>query len=175
MFFQKNHVNYKKGEKMSVYGKKFMKKLVALEPNIHRLTWSIVMGVFLAFSPYLGLQSPLAFLGAFLFGLNSAVALILIWTINNPWVMVPLAGLEYIFGRWLIETVFGVNLVPYNPSWMTWLNNKINFITEYLGIESICLWYFLIGGTMIAFLAALITYPIARKMSSAMIKKYSPS
>jgi len=158
---------------MKNYGRKFMEKLVALEPNPKRLTWSIMLGIFLAFSPYLGLQTPLAGLIAFLCGLNFGVMTILIWTINNPWVMVPLAGLEYIFGHWLVETVFGINLVPYNPSWMTWLNNKISFITVYLGIESICLWYFLIGGTVIALLATLIAYPFVKKMSYAVIKKYS--
>lgn len=150
-----------------------MEKLVSLEPNAQRLTWSTSTGIFLAFSPYLGLQTPLGFVLAMLLKLNFGVIALMIWTINNPWVMIPLAGLEYIFGHWIIEKVLGIDLMPYNPMWMNWLNDKIRPITEYLGIEQLCLWYFLIGGTLIAIFASLITYPLVHKMSNKLIKKYS--
>lgn len=150
-----------------------MEKLVKKEPNPSRLAWSITLGVFLAFSPYVGLQTVLAFALAYLLWANSAVVVIVLYTVNNPWTMIPIAALDYIFGHWLVEKVFCLNLEQYNPSWMEWVNTKISGVTSYLGIESICFWCFMIGGNILAVTFAAISYPFLKKMCVRLVDKYS--
>ena len=158
---------------MSKYLTKVMEKLVAKEPNPSRLAWSITLGIFLAFSPYIGLQTALGFVLAYLLCANSAVAVIVLWTVNNPWTFLPITALDYIFGHWLVESVLGWNLEQYNPSWMNWVNTKISGVTNYLGIESICFWCFMIGGNVLALTFAAISYPFLKKMCTRLIDKYS--
>lgn len=158
---------------MSKYLTKIMEKLVAKEPNPSRLAWSITLGIFFAFSPYLGIQTILAFVLAYLLWANSAVVVIVLYTVNNPWTMIPIAALDYIFGHWLVEKVLCLNLEQYNPSWMDWVNAKISGVTSYLGIESICFWCFMIGGNIIAVTLAAASYPFLKKMCVRLVNKYS--
>ena len=158
---------------MSSYGKKLMEKLVKREPNPNRLAWSITLGIFLSFSPYIGFQTILVFVLSFLLRANSAVAFIVLYTVNNPWTMVPIAALDYVFGYWVTETLLGMNLIQYNPSWMGWVNTKISFLTNYLGIHELCLWCFLIGGNILALTFAAISYPFLKNLSHRIIKKYA--
>lgn len=150
-----------------------MEKLVKRESNPSRLAWSITLGIFLAFSPYVGLQTVLAFVLSYLLWANSAVVLIVLYTVSNPWTMIPIAAFDYMFGHWLVESVLGWNLEQYNPSWMEWVNNKISGITSYLGIESICFWCFMIGGNIIAITFAAASYPFLKNMCVRIINKYS--
>lgn len=158
---------------MSKYTTKFMQRLVKSEPNSTRLAWSITLGLFLAFSPYLGFQTILVFVLSFLFHANSAVVFTVLYTVNNPWTMIPIAAFDYIFGHWLTESVLKFDLLRYNPSWMHWVNSKLSGLTHYLGIEKLCFWCFFIGGNILALAIALLSYPVLKKLSLKIIKKYA--
>ena len=160
---------------MGKFGKKLMERLVKSEPSPGKLAWSISLGLFLAFSPYLGFQTLLVFVLSFVLRANSAVVFIVLYTVNNPWTLIPIAALDYIFGHWLTESVLGLDLLQYNPSWMHWVNTKLSFLTAYLGIEQLCFWCFFIGGNIIACMVALLSYPFLRKLSSKIIEKYAHS
>lgn len=155
------------------YFKKMMEKLAAKEPNPARLAWSISLGLFVAFSPYLGIQTILLFVLAFLFRLNGAVACIVLYAINNPWTMVPIAALDYLVGRWLLETVMGFNMEQYDPAWMGWVNQKLSGVTAYIGIEKLCFWCYFIGGNIIALLIMVACYPFVKKMCTRLVQTYA--
>lgn len=152
---------------------KFLKKIVSLEPNAERLSRSIAIGMFTAFSPYIGLQTVTGLLIAYITNSNKVVATLVLYTVNNPWTMVPIAALDYLFGQLILEDIFGMNLTHLNPSWMSWVNNKVSFLTGYLGIEKICLWCFLIGGTILALIAGILSYLLLRNSCRLFIEKYS--
>ena len=158
---------------MGKFVQKLMEKLVKSEPDPVRLAWSVTLGLFIAFSPYLGIQTVLVFVLSFLLRANSAVAFIVLYTVNNPWTMIPIAALDYLFGRWLLETMLGLNLEIYDPSWMVWVNTKISFLTAYLGIKKIIFWYFFIGGNIIACLVAIASYPFMKYWCRKLVDKYS--
>lgn len=160
---------------MGKHIKKLMEKLVKKESDPARLAWSVSLGLFVAFSPYIGLQTVLVFALAFLLHANSAVACIVLYAVNNPWTMIPIAAFDYMVGHWITDTVLGLNLEMYDPSWMAWVNQKISFLTDFLGIEKLCFWCFLIGGNIIALLVAAISYPFLKHWCGRLVEKYSVS
>jgi uncharacterized protein len=69
--------------------KQFGRRLLALNDTPERIAFAFALGVFLAFSPLLGLHTVLGLVLAFVFGLNR-VAVLFGLLINNPWTIVPI-------------------------------------------------------------------------------------
>jgi uncharacterized protein (DUF2062 family) len=67
----------------------FLRRLFALEDTPERIARAFALGVFLAFSPLLGLHLFLGLIIAFYFGLNR-FALLLGVFVNNPWTLIPI-------------------------------------------------------------------------------------
>ncbi len=78
----------------------FLRKTLAALAGIHdtpqRTAAAFSLGVFLAFSPLLGLHTVLGILLAFVLRLNRLAVLLGVWT-NLPWFLVP----YYAFATWL--------------------------------------------------------------------------
>lgn len=131
-----------------------------------KLAWSATVGTYLAFSPFLGIQTFLVFILAFVLRANTGVVFTTLYTINNPWTMIPIAIFDYAFGAWFVHTVLALDLSPFNPAWMIWLNSKIGpYLAPYLGTKTLCLWCFLIGGNIIALVIATASYPFFKKLA----------
>lgn len=69
---------------------KFRELIQHNEPP-HRLALAFAIGVFVAFTPTLGLHFPTTLLVAWVFRLNKLMA-ILGTALNNPWTFVPICG-----------------------------------------------------------------------------------
>lgn len=78
-----------------------MQKLVTLEDSPQRIALGFAVGVFLAFSPLLGLHTVLGLLIAFAFGLNRMAVLVGVF-VNNPWTLFPIYGLATYIGGLLV-------------------------------------------------------------------------
>lgn len=89
---------------------RFVKKLLALEDTPERIARAFALGVFLAFSPLIGLHLFLGFGLAFVCGLNR-IALLLGLFINNPWTLIPI----YAAGTYLGGFIIGFPQVPAPP------------------------------------------------------------
>ena len=89
----------------------FIRKLLALEDTPERIARAFALGVFLAFSPLIGLHLFLGFGLAFFCGLNR-IALLLGLFINNPWTLIPI----YAAGTYLGGLVMGFPQRPTLPS-----------------------------------------------------------
>ena len=126
-----------------------------------RLAFSVSLAVFIAFSPFVGFHTAMVFLFSWLFALNAAVLLAISMFINNPWTMVPIYAADHIVGD-RIFYFFGINSMEFNPDWVSSLNTWIH---HYTGMEGISLWAFLVGGNLLSFLLAGITYPVVRYLS----------
>jgi len=87
------------------------KKLLALEDTPERIAKAFALGVFLAFSPLIGLHIVLGFGLAFFCGLNR-FAMFLGLFINNPWTLVPI----YAAGTYLGGLLIGFPQMPALPS-----------------------------------------------------------
>lgn len=143
--------------------KKFFSHIFASGVTPGQRAAAICLGIFIAFSPFLGIQTFLIFGLSWILGLNPTITFASVYLINNPWTMVPIAALDYIFGLWLIHVRLGYDLMPYNPSFMEWINKKIGYyIMKFLGISKLCFWYYFIGGLLLAAILSILLYPIIK-------------
>ena len=79
----------------------FWHRLLSLDDTPERIALGFSVGVFLAFSPFLGLHTLLGLTLAFLFGLNRVAVLVGLF-VNNPWTLLPIyAAATYIGGIFL--------------------------------------------------------------------------
>jgi uncharacterized protein (DUF2062 family) len=141
-----------------------IKKFITPDMTPTSIARSCSLGVFMAFSPYLGIQTFLTIGFAVILRASTPIAVTLLYVINNPWTMIPIAALDFIFGRFIVTTLLGLDLTPYTPAWMEWVNVKIgSYVLSYVGIDKFCFWSYLIGGNIIALAAAAITYPLVKR------------
>ncbi len=80
---------------------KYIRRLLALDDSPERIALAFTIGVFLAFSPLLGLHTFLGLTIAFAFGLNRPAILIGVF-VNNPWTLVPIYAMGTYVGGWLL-------------------------------------------------------------------------
>src|SRR5260221_202113 len=133
----------------------FGKKIILSERTPTKLAFASSIGVFIAFSPFLGVHWLMTIILSWMFSLNIAVVYAVAHVVNNPFTMIPLYIADYELGKLIVERLLGLNLIAYNPSWMDWLNVKISC----LGISNLSLWTFIIGGNILGLGLALIMYP----------------
>lgn len=132
----------------------FGKKLLLAERTPTKLALACCVGIFIAFSPLIGIHWLLTIILAWIFRLNIAVVYAAAHVVNNPLTMVPLYLSDYAMGLFITNRILGVDLLPYNPSWMQWLNIKLSC----LSIPNLSLWAFLIGGHVLGLLVAVLAY-----------------
>jgi uncharacterized protein (DUF2062 family) len=89
----------------------FFKKLLALEDTPERIARAFALGVFLAFSPLVGLQTLLGVGLVFFCGLNRFALLLGIF-INNPLTLVPI----YFAGTYIGGLLIGFPRISAHPS-----------------------------------------------------------
>jgi uncharacterized protein len=106
----------------------FLKKLLALEDTPERIAKAFALGVFLAFSPLIGLHIVLGFGLAFFCGLNR-LALLLGLFINNPWTLVPI----YAAGTYLGGLLIGFPQMPALPNFELRLLGSVDFWGQLAG------------------------------------------
>lgn len=80
--------------------KEQMRRVLGLNDTPHRTALAFAVGVFIAFSPLLGLHFILAVVSAWLFRLNRVAVLVGAF-VNNPWTFTPIT---------LSSTWFGIEL-----------------------------------------------------------------
>lgn len=116
-----------------------------------KLTRSLCMGIFIAFSPFPGLHTVMMIVFMYLFDLHFPT-LFLATSINNPWTMAPFFTTDYFFGHWLLHSLLGVH-----PTWVVTL-------PKVFGSGTICLWSFLIGGNILGLFGAMVLWPFANSI-----------
>ena len=152
--------------------KKITDLLVVQGHSVGYVTFSICLGVFIACSPFIGLHTAMVFALSWLLDAHVAIVFAVTYLVSNPVTMVPLLAVEYIFGRWLFNSVLGIDLVKYNPSWMAWFNGKVgHYLSDYLGIPELCFWCFIAGGTIFALVIAIMAYPCTRQLVVYIVDK----
>ena len=85
--------------------KDLLQRLLHIEDTPERTALAYSVGVFIGFSPFLGLHTIAGLLLAFLFRLNRVAVLLGVWS-NTPWWLVPYYGVA----TWVGTRVIGVDL-----------------------------------------------------------------
>lgn len=145
------------------FGRKLLARLISYERCMHTLTLSCCMGIYIAFSPFVGLHTAMVFLFSWIFALNFAVMLAVSMFINNPWTMMPVYGAGHFFGDQILSW-WGVDHYEWNPSWIISANS---WIKSHIGFGGISFWAFMIGGNILGIGLSLGCYPMIKRLLSA--------
>ena len=135
------------------------RRLLALDDRPERTALAFSIGVFIAFSPFLGLHTILATLIAFIFRFNK-IAIYSGTFINNPFLtLVPIIIASYaigafVLGRPLRIPAQGIDLLK-NPHLLT-----ADYYRKVFRESWDIVWPFAIGGIVLSVVCSLIAYPV---------------
>ena len=135
------------------------RRLLALDDPPERTALAFSIGVFIAFSPLLGLHTILATAIAFLFRFNK-VAIYAGTFINNPFLtLVPIIIASYALGAFLLNQPLripseGIDLLR-NPHLLT-----ADYYRQLFHESWQIVWPFTIGATVLSVVCSLIAYPV---------------
>jgi len=135
-----------------------LKRLLHLQDPPHRTALAFGVGVFIAFSPLLGLHTLMAIAVAFAFGLNRVAVLAGAWV--NFWALAPC----YAFGTLIGALMLGVDTGDLRA--IDW-NQGIGALTSTLGT---LFWPIMLGNTVLGAAASLPAYAVSRKFLEARAK-----
>lgn len=136
------------------------KKLLQIEDTPERTALAFSIGIFLGFSPFLGLHTLTGLAIAFLFRLNRVAVLLGVWS-NTPWWLVP----YYTLATWVGMQVFQFRIDWATLERMFQLGKEKGFLTDEFWIQIASQWgllaSFLTGSLILALLLSLIAYPLS--------------
>lgn len=123
-----------------------------------KLSFSVAVSVFIAFSPFVGLHTVMALIFSWVFALNIGLLLVISNSINNPWTMLPIYATDHVVGDNLLSYL-GIDGMQLNPSWLSSINH---WLANHTGISGVSVGSFLIGGNILGFILALCVYLVVR-------------
>ena len=135
------------------------RRLLALDDPPERTALAFAIGVFIAFSPFLGLHTIMATLAAFIFRFNK-IAIYSGTFINNPFLtLVPIIIASYAIGAFILGQPLrisseGLDLLK-EPHLLTG-----DYYRKLVREGSEIVWPFTIGGTVLSVVCSAIAYPV---------------
>ena len=132
-----------------------LKSLLHLKDPPHRTALAFGAGVFIAFSPLLGLHTVIAIAIAFLFRLNKVAVLAGAWI--NAWALAPC----YAFGTFMGALLLGVDAGDLKA--IDW-SQGIGALSSTL---STLFWPIMLGNTVLGLVVAAPAYALCRKFLEA--------
>lgn len=79
----------------------FIYRVLHVDDTPHRIALGVAIGIFVTWTPTIGLQMILTVALSWLLGANKLVGVPFVW-ISNPLTMVPIYGTNTVIGNWLI-------------------------------------------------------------------------
>ena len=144
-----------KGKKKGFRG--FLRQLLHLGDSPERTALAFSIGVFLSFSPFIGLHTIIGLAIAFLFKLNRLALLIGVY-VNTPWTLAPAASIGTAVGFFVLGTEGKLSEI----SGDSMLSES--FWKEMLSDVEHLLLPFFVGNLVLSVVAALIAYLITRRV-----------
>ncbi len=137
-------------------GLRYLRSLITLNDTPERIAMGFAVGIFLAFTPLLGLHTFLGLLAAFLFGLNRVAVLVGVF-VNNPWTLVPIYGLATYLGGLLLG--FPASAALPELDWGALFEARFwaGLVRDWRVLKPLFL-----GSTVLAFAAATLSYFLLR-------------
>lgn len=128
-----------------------LRVLLQVDDSPPRVALAFAIGVFISFSPFLGIHTGLALAAAFLFRLNRVALVFGAW-VNNPWTLAP----AYTAGTLLGCALLGVS--PVSLEAIDWSLQGRAFYDSFLSGFRPLLVPFLVGNLLLGALAAVPSY-----------------
>jgi len=147
------------------------RRLLSLDDPPERTALAFSIGVFIAFSPFLGLHTISATLIAFLFRFNK-IAIYTGTFVNNPFfTVVPIIVLSYAVGALLVGRPLAISSEGVNL-----LRHPRLFSADYYHVLFVQSWQLLlpyaIGGMVLSVVCSLIAYPLTLKVLRTYHRQY---
>ncbi len=140
--------------------KVLIKKLLHIEDTPERTALAYSIGIFLGFSPFLGVHTLTGLAIAFLFNLNRVAILLGVWS-NTPWWIVP----YYTIATWVGMRVTGFRIEKATLKKLFQMGMSKEFVSSDFWSRIASQWglflSFMIGSLILAVLLSLIVYPLA--------------
>lgn len=121
--------------------KKNIKTILSLDSHPGHIAAGFAVGVFISFTPFFGIHTPLAIAAAFILRINKLTCLTGAW-VNTPLTVVPVLGLSYKLGRILR----GLPSQELHVRGLEWHHLKSHATS------------IVIGSSILGFLAAILSY-----------------
>lgn len=134
--------------------KKQFKKILSLDAHPGHIAAGFAVGVFISFTPFFGLHTPLAVVLAFIFRLNKLTCITGAW-VNTPLTVVPVLAASHKLG----EILLGNKPVYFRVTSLEW-----SALREHASA-------IVLGGAVIGFFAALAGYALCYWLVIAFRKK----
>lgn len=125
--------------------------LLQLQDTPHRIALAFGLGIWIAFSPLLGLHTVMALGAAFAFRLSRA-ALLLGAYVNNPWTIAPL----YLAGTALGCALLGVSTAGLES--IEWHHHGLAFYRHLIAHLRPYLWPYVVGNTILGVVGGVAAY-----------------
>ena len=84
----------------------FIYRVLHVDDTPHRIALSVAIGIFVTWTPTIGLQMIITVLLCWLFRANKVVGVPFVW-ISNPLTIVPIYYPNYVVGCWLLGGEYG--------------------------------------------------------------------
>ena len=137
--------------------RELFRKLLQIQETPERTALAFSIGIFLGFSPFLGLHTLAGLAIAFLFKLNRVAILLGVWT-NTPWWFVPYYTLATWLGMWVVR--FRIHWATFEGVFQ--LGEGQGFLSSEFWRQIASQWgllvSFLTGSLILALLLSLIAY-----------------
>lgn len=127
--------------------KKRLRVILSLDSHPGHISAGFAVGVFISFTPFFGLHTPMAIVAAFLLRVNKVTCITGAW-VNNPLTVFPVLVASYELG----EAILGRP-----PQQLVLKDLNLDFAIELLNSHGMPL---LIGTSLIGFMAALVSYAL---------------
>ena len=135
----------------------FLRQLLHLGDSPERTALAFSIGVFLSFSPFIGLHTILGLGIAFLFKLNRLAVLLGVY-VNTPWTFAPVASFGTAVGFYALGTESRLSASPWDSMF-----SRSFWRQMFSDVEHVLLPFF-VGNLILSFLAALISYLVVRRI-----------
>lgn len=150
------------------YIRSFLHKLLGYERSPHKFALACSWGTYIAFSPFPGLHTLMAFGISWLLGMSPAVTVGMAYFVNNPWTLVPVYASGYGLGYWLVHHLLQIPQAYLQFPGTTYFGTLWE---THLGVSQPCVWSFLIGGNILGIVAAMAIYPVMLRF----FERYTPA
>lgn len=153
--------------------RKTFRRLLAIDDPPERTALAFSIGVFIAFSPFLGLHTIMATAVAFIFRFNK-IAIYTGTFINNPFLtLVPIIIASYAVGAFLLGRPLSIP-----DEGLVLLTDPDLFSGDYyrqLFVQSWAIvWPFAVGATVLSIVCSLLAYPLTLRSLRAYHRRKRP-
>lgn len=138
-------------------------RVLHVDDTPHRIALGLAIGIFITWTPLIGLQMVLTVALAALVRANKFVGVPFVW-ISNPLTAVPLYGFNFLIGAWILPGKYSLKkfaesastALRFSGSWM-------DRITEWWSAMWDFFWPLWIGSILVGLLLGVTTYFVTRR------------